>query len=187
MNCRQAQDFTMKYFDGDLNDIENAQLKQHLKVCKNCCSDFKNMSEVMEFLKIREIEPPQDFEASVMEKVYSLEVVRKKRTDAVLTVLYSVTGMLLLLLGLIISVNLNGLTIFEAAEQFGNSLSSWSGFVFVLYNIFKVFYNMVSDVMGIFLQVVIALTKTYYYVFLSLLLMLFVIQKMYMNLIKQGD
>lgn len=187
MNCRQAQELSMKYFDNDLNDIENAKLKQHFKGCDNCGRDFSEMNEIMEFLKFNEIEPPHDFEADVMEKVYSLEIVRKKRTNMVLAVLYSITGLLLILLGIIISINLNGLTVFEALEQFEKPLNSWSGIAFTLYSLFKIFYNMMTGILKVFLQVVVALTKTYYYIFISLLLMLFIIQKMFVNIIKQGD
>ncbi|MCX7708219.1 MAG: zf-HC2 domain-containing protein [Clostridia bacterium] len=187
MNCRQAQDFSMKYFDGDLNDIESAQLKQHFKVCQNCSEDFNNMSSVMEFLQYNEIEPPRDFEENVMEKIYSLEVIRKKRTDTVLTVLYGITGLLFILLAVIIAINFNGLTIFEAAEKLGDSMNAWSGVMFTLYNLFKVFYNMLTGITGVFLQVAIVLTKTYYYIFIALLFMLFVIQKMFATIMRQGD
>lgn len=183
MNCKDIQNLSMRYFDGDLDDMEYARLRQHLQNCPGCLSEFEEMNQVMEAIKLNEVEPPQGFEAKVMERVCQLEVIRNRRTKTVLTVLYSLTGLLLLMLGVAFAAGLKDLTVYEAVGQLGSYLNSWSGIMFTLYNILKIFYNMISGITDILLQVVIALTKTYYYIFAAMILMLFILKKMYANLV----
>jgi len=188
MNCRQAYDFTMKYFDGELNDIESAQLKQHFKICKSCSEGFNELNGVLAYLESNsEIEPPEDFEVSVMDKVYSLEIMRNKRADMLLAILYGITGFLLVVMTTVVAFNLRGITLFSAFEIISESFSSFSSLMFTIYNILRLFYDMITGVAGTLLQVMVLLTRTYYYVFISLLLMLFIIQRMFVNIIRQGD
>ena len=80
MNCETSKDYIMKYFDGELNNIEEAQFKQHLKICPDCGSEFRCMQTIFTAIKTKaEIEPPADFETRVMDRVASIEKKEKKK------------------------------------------------------------------------------------------------------------
>lgn len=70
MKCVDSKNYIMKFFDRELNDIEEAHLKQHLKTCKDCSEEFNSLKEIFDIVEQEsEIEPPEDFEIQVMSRI----------------------------------------------------------------------------------------------------------------------
>ncbi len=127
----------MKYFDGDLNDLEAVRFKQHLKVCPGCNESFNEMSEVLNFIQNNEIEPPRDFENQVMDKIYSLEVKRKKKYDRLFSTFYSIAGFLLLLTAGLLIVGLSDISIANMIHQAKSTLDSVLGSFFAGLSVYE--------------------------------------------------
>lgn len=91
MNCRLSNEFLMKHFDRNINDIESAQLKQHLRICSSCSSCFNELSYIVDNLEKPEIiiEPPEDFEFRVLERVKILK--QKQQNDRMISILFGVS------------------------------------------------------------------------------------------------
>ncbi|MGI6778807.1 MAG: anti-sigma factor family protein [Acetivibrionales bacterium] len=80
MNCSLSRNHMMKCFDGEHNDIEDAYFKQHLKACQHCREEFEEMKKVFDILEtITQVQPPENFETEVMEKIGVLENKREKK------------------------------------------------------------------------------------------------------------
>lgn len=93
MNCETANELMMKYLDHEINDIEEAQLLQHVKSCKTCSDEFNCMKEAFALLgNAEEIEPPEDFEIKVMERIAALEAPVKLRYQLLPAVLYNLAA-----------------------------------------------------------------------------------------------
>lgn len=186
MNCKLSGDYTMKYFDGSLNDIENAQLKQHLKACKKCNVEFKNMDEIVTFLKTSgTVEPPECFVEDVMKKVSSIEALSRKRADRWLILLYNFTTAVFVVLLTIFTIGLKEASISGLFEQAGKAFSSFSSAAFGLRSIIIEAYNVVTGLAGTLLNTAVIICKEYYHVFIILLSILVAIQKTLIVLVKQ--
>lgn len=183
MNCKLSDEYMMKYFDGELNDIENAQLRQHMKTCKRCSQEFGGLDEIVKMLETDSlIEPPEDFEMKVMEKISTLEVSRSKATSRGLVLLYNFTTLVSVVLLLVFVAGLKEINLFGA-------FSSFSDFTAGIYAFATDAFNMVWGIVKAFIQVAVILVKTYYYVFITLLALLLAVQKTFFILVKQdgGD
>ncbi|MCR4436218.1 MAG: zf-HC2 domain-containing protein [Clostridiales bacterium] len=168
MNCKASQDYMMKYFDGCGNDIESAQFKQHLKTCKNCSEEFENLNEAFNFLtQDNGVEPPLDFEANVMKKIDSMEMVRRKRTERTLILLYWAAT---LALGALFA-----LFVLDAKEAILHSVSrAGNGSVLAnaLYHVLNVFYGLVDKSFDFLLQLGIIVNNLYRYIVAAAALLL---------------
>jgi len=83
VNCNQAYDLMMKFLDGELTNSEHTKLIYHINKCSNCCEEFQEYSSIVKALEEdNEIEPPDDFEMTVMNKIEQAEanskLIRKK-------------------------------------------------------------------------------------------------------------
>lgn len=181
MNCCQIKNQIMKHFDGELNDIETAQLKQHFKSCAECGNEYEELSKIFKIIETNNgMEPPADFEMQVMKKVNALEKSKRKRYDTFLISLYSVTAVSLIILSVMFMAGLRQLNVFEFMEYVGSSLIS-SGAMIAIHNIIGVFYDFMSILLIEVLQLCSLIFKTYYYVFIALLCMLILIQRMFVK------
>lgn len=186
MKCELYSGFMMKYFDGDLNDIQSAQLKQHLKSCKKCGEEFNSLSEVFNILETEcIIEPPEDFEARVMEKLNLLETESKERTGRGLVFLYNFATAFSIILLIAFVANLKDISAFEFISRAGEYLGSFTSFFSALTGILSDVYNFAAEIFGVLFQVGITLVKNYYYVFITLLAMLLAVQKVFFVLVEQ--
>lgn len=94
MKCNEADNLIMKHMDGELNDIENIQLMKHLDECQSCKNEFKNVSCILKSLNEKiEVEPPEDFEKSIMMKVEVIDVHKKKNVERNLLIGYFMASM----------------------------------------------------------------------------------------------
>lgn len=97
MMCESGNEYVMKYFDKELNDIEIVKLKQHLKVCTECSNEFNELSEIFGILEEDEkLEPPENFENQVMAKIKSLNDERRKMADVFMITGYGIVSAMLL-------------------------------------------------------------------------------------------
>lgn len=74
MNCDTSRELMMKYFDGEMDEAGEKQFREHLKTCGDCSDEFSCMEAIFASLDEKVgIEPPDDFEARVMDKVALIE------------------------------------------------------------------------------------------------------------------
>ena len=73
MKCDEANDYIMKYMDGNITDAEADCLNQHLLECKECKSDFLVYDKIIcDFSNCCEFEAPEKFEIEVMARITEL-------------------------------------------------------------------------------------------------------------------
>lgn len=159
MNCQESYDYMMKYFDGDMNDIEQAQFRQHLKACKSCSENFESMSEIFGILKEESgVEPPLNFEAGVMQRLEAVEEARRRRTERILFAIYSLATAILGVLTFVFIIDLK-----DSALEYLASASAHSGVVNVIYFIVDKFYYLTDLAINAFKQLGIIASSVYYY------------------------
>ncbi|MDP4092480.1 MAG: zf-HC2 domain-containing protein [Bacillota bacterium] len=159
MNCIMSEEYIMKYFDGNINDIEQAQLKQHIKTCKSCHESFNSMSEIFGLIREEaDIEPPVNFEASVMQKLRTFEENRKIRRERILFAIYALVTVAL---GILTFVFILGerQAILKALSTAGAN----PGVMRVIYYIVDKFYAAIDLVKGFFVELSMIVSNIYYY------------------------
>lgn len=183
MICNDSQNYMMKFFDREINDIEEAQLKQHLKTCSKCSKEFFSLKEIFsEIEKVQEIEPPEDFERQVMTRIEK-EVPMYKKYNSENTFVYNILLIVLslsfvALFGSIIWENMNHtiniyrefLTVTDVMKQFaGAAMSMFKGITITIVGVAASLY------------------KTYYYAYILLGMLLLVIQKIFVTMLKESN
>lgn len=72
MQCKQINYLMMKYFDGNISELELEQLMRHLQICKGCDEEFNLLREALfEIEELPDLEPPAELTANIMAAVYS--------------------------------------------------------------------------------------------------------------------
>lgn len=183
MKCNEAQSYMMKFFDKNINDIEEAQLKQHFKSCKKCADEFLCLKEIFsEIEKDSEIEPPEDFELQVMNRLKK-EVVLYTKPASENTFVYNI----ILTAVTFIFVILFGGIIYEAVKQ---PVELFQKVQFVT-DLSKEFLTAaVSMLKGIgiaIMGVTASIYKTYYYLYIMLGILLLVIQGVFFRMVREGN
>lgn len=103
MRCSDANGLIMKYFDHEINDIDNLKLKQHLRTCCRCRLEIANYRNIFEEMQeIALVEPPDDLEEKVMKKVSAIGASRRRKNDRIAMSLFIVGNLLLVILPLIL-------------------------------------------------------------------------------------
>ncbi|HUV84566.1 MAG TPA: hypothetical protein VMV86_02605 [Methanosarcinales archaeon] len=70
MQCRQISNLTMKYFDGNISEIELEQLLKHNQKCSDCAAEFEVMKDaIYEIEALPEIDPPLELTANIMTSI----------------------------------------------------------------------------------------------------------------------
>ncbi|MGE5613248.1 MAG: zf-HC2 domain-containing protein [Bacillota bacterium] len=179
MNCEKSKDYMMKYFDGELSHIEEAQLRQHLKVCPDCGGEFRCMESILTVLEEKvEIEPPKDFEAKVMEQVASIEKERNERSARRIVWLYNASALLSIVLLLIYVADLKQVSILSAFDRIAEYFGSFSGAAGAVFGVVRDLFSLVGNALLVVADVALSIVKSYYYVFLALLAIVFAIQRL---------
>ncbi|HEX2925431.1 MAG TPA: zf-HC2 domain-containing protein [Ruminiclostridium sp.] len=183
MNCNQSQNLMMKYFDRDLNDIEEAQLKQHLKSCSNCSEEFSNFKQIFtEIEQDPEIEPPEDFELQVMDRIEKETFMYKKPKDDS-TFVYNI---LMVAVSLVFVIVFGGI-MWEALNKPIGILQE----AHLTWGTVKDFMSAaVSMAKGIAIAVVgvtASIYKTYYYAYILLGILLLVAQGLFIRMVREGN
>jgi Fe2+ transport system protein B len=187
MNCNDYSSSIMGYFDGNLNDIESAQLKQHLKACKNCSCEFEDMKLILNTLENdNKIEPPEDFEVKVMDRIKTIQHEWKKVPDNTIKFIYGFTTFLLVLLLFMFTMNIfMGEGVLEAITTRFSSLKSFISIIFSMYDFAQTIISVIGDLAYAIVRMVVIIVKAYYYILILVAVMLFAIQWMYVSLIRQ--
>ncbi len=47
MQCKQINNHMMKYFDGNISELETEQLMRHLQKCTICADEFEVLREAL--------------------------------------------------------------------------------------------------------------------------------------------
>jgi len=187
MNCRLSEEYMMRYFDGGLNDIEIAQMKQHLKSCSKCSKEYEELNGIIDILETDGIiEPPEDFELQVMQKVKTLESEKRSRNSRWMVYLYNLTALVCAVLLLALVISFREVDAIRIAERIGEYFGSFTGFTDAVVHILKDGYDIAEKVVRALFRVAAALFKTYYYIFITLLALLLAVQKTFFTLVKQG-
>jgi hypothetical protein len=70
MQCRQISNLAMKYFDGNINEIELEQLLKHNQKCSDCAEEFEALKDaIYEIETLPEIDPPLELTANIMTSI----------------------------------------------------------------------------------------------------------------------
>lgn len=144
MNCITSNDLIMKYYDGGANDLEKAQLKQHLKTCKKCSEEFESLKEIFNCLQEdNQIEPPKDFEEQVMKKVNMYEISRRKKVDSFLMIIYGITLLMLAALTVTFVLKIKDMRILQSIGE----IESIQDITYLAYGIVKQAAGYLKDMM----------------------------------------
>lgn len=179
MNCEMSKNHIMKYFDGELNDIEEVQFRQHLKSCCSCSDEFNCMEAIFTTLEEQtNIEPPANFEAMVMDKVGVIEKQRSEKNSRRLVLIYNAATLLSIVLLLIFVADLKQVSVFDAFEKIGAYFNSFSSAAAAVLGVVRDLFRLIGGALWVVLDVAFSIFKSYYYVFLALIVMLFAIQRL---------
>jgi Fe2+ transport system protein B len=187
MNCNDYSSSIMRYYDGSLNDIESAQLKQHLKVCKNCSCEFEDMKLILNTLENdNKIEPPEDFEINVMDRIKTIQHEWKKVPDNTIKFIYGFTTFLLVLLLFMFTMNIfMGEGVLEAITTRFSLFKFFISIISSMYDFAQTIISVIGDLVNAIVKMVVNIVKAYYYILILAAVMLFAIQWMYVSLIRQ--
>jgi anti-sigma factor RsiW len=179
MNCETSKDYIMKYFDGELSEIEEAQFRQHLKICPDCGNEFYCMQTIFAALGTKAgIEPPADFETRVMDRVASIEKERKEKRAKRIVWLYNASTLLSVILLLIYVADLKQVSILSAFDKIAGYFGSFSGAAAAVAGVVKDLFGLVSNALTVVADVAFSIVKSYYYVFLALIVFVLAIQRL---------
>jgi predicted anti-sigma-YlaC factor YlaD len=187
MNCEVSNEYLMKYFDGDINDIEEAQFKQHLKTCRSCSEQFNSMGEILGTLESAgTVEPPEDFEARVMEKVDAIENVRREKSSRMLIWLYNAATIISIVLLMVFVADLKQVSLLNAFEKIGQYFGSFSSASAAVLGVVADIFGLIAGVFAVIFEVAFSIVKSYYYIFLTLIGLFIAVQKLFVMAIAQG-
>jgi predicted anti-sigma-YlaC factor YlaD len=183
MNCDQSQHYMMKYFDKNINAIEEAQLKQHLKECSKCSEEFSNLELIFtEIEQESEIEPPEDFELQVMNRIENeVHLYREKSDDRAFVyniLLVAVSFIFAIVFGSILCDSFN--QPIDIIQQAHTALTTVRDFMSAAMSMAK---GLTIAVVG----VTASIYKTYYYAYILLGILLLVTQGLFIRMIKMGN
>lgn len=125
MQCKQINDLTMKYLDGNISELELGQLMRHNQKCPACAEEFEILRDaIFEIETFPDIEPPAGLNAKIMaavaeQKHFSLN------PELLLCLLVSFAGLVLFTFNIITNVVLPSLG--------GGLIASDQSFVQLLY------------------------------------------------------
>jgi len=186
MNCEQSQELMMKYFDGNLNDIENQKFKQHLMMCEKCREDFEQLDGILNSIgDAIAVEPPQDFEENVMEKVHAFELERRKKTGKILMLLYNMTAVASVALLIVFFAGTREITMPEILKIIKLCAGFLAGTGSAMLSVLTAFFSLVTGVVRTLFHVFFSILTDYYYIVLTLMAILVAIQKMFFVLVEQ--
>ncbi len=184
MNCNEAQNNMMRYFDRDLKDIEQVELKQHLENCENCSEEFSNLKQI--FTEIEQdtesLEPPEDFELQVMNRIEKeAYMYQKKKEDNVF--MYNI----LLMAVSMIFVIVFGSILWEVLNKPIGLMQQSHLTLDVVKDFLSAALSMIKGLAIAVVGITASIYKTYYYAYLILGILLLVTQGLFIRMVKEGN
>lgn len=74
MHCKEISNLVMKYFDGNISELEREMIIRHNESCSGCAEEFAVLREAMDALEdLCDLEVPDGFETRIMEEVRALK------------------------------------------------------------------------------------------------------------------
>jgi hypothetical protein len=187
MNCSLSRNHMMKCFDGEHNDIEDAYFKQHLKACQHCREEFEEMKKVFDILEtITQVQPPENFETEVMEKIGVLENKRKKNTAKALVFLYNTAILVSIVMLVVFLVRALSANVPVDTGQEGSELNFLSVILVYLYGLFKGVYSFATGMANLLYQAGSIIIKMYYFYIVAVSSMVIIIQRAFTIIVKQN-
>lgn len=183
MKCVDSKNYIMKFFDRELNDIEEAQLKQHLKTCKDCSEEFNSLKEIFDIVELEpEIEPPEDFEIQVMSRI-AKETKMYKNNNENTSFIYNI---------LLVSVSLIFVTIFSGVQwdSFKTPIDLIQISQMIIGNLKDFITVAISMCKGIAIAlftVAASTYKTYYFEYIILGILLLLTQRVFFKMVRQSN
>ncbi len=182
MKCVDSQNFIMKFFDKELNDIEEAQLKQHLKNCKICSKEFNSLKEIFDIVEQDSgIEPPEDFELQVMNRIVNEERIYKKPDNNLF-----VYNILLISVSLVFVIFFAGI-LREIINTPINLIQIMNRFVDFSQDFIVSAISMFRGIAIAILSVAASIYKTYFFEYIVLGLLLLVTQGVFFKMVRQSN
>ncbi|MHB8064187.1 MAG: anti-sigma factor family protein [Ruminiclostridium sp.] len=183
MKCNDSQNHMMKFFDRELNDIEEAQLKLHLRICTNCSKEFVSLKEIFaDIEQDSEIEPPEDFERQVMSRIETETKMYKKTTDQSAFV-YNI---LLVAVSFIFVIFFGGI-LWESLRTPINAVQFCELIAGYLKDFLSSAISMGRGIIIAIVSVTASLYKTYYYAYIVLGILLLIIQRIFIKMVREGN
>lgn len=186
MNCQNYSEIMMRYFDNDLNDIEHAQFRQHLKACKSCREEFEDMEQIVGYLeKSPLVAPPENFEFQVMERIQNIRPEWSVRSSLTSRFLYGFTSLLILLLLFMFTYSMIGGEMIQFLTKKMVVFQPVFAIVSSIFAFLSSIFDFFAGLMFTLSKALISLAKNYYYFIILAMVMLFAIQWMYVSLLRQ--
>ena len=185
MTCNNAQTLMMKYFDKNINDIEEAQLKQHIKTCNNCTQEFTSLKDIFDLVEAdtcEQIVPPVDFEVRVMDRLKKEVPLYSKRcgdNSYVYNILAIALSFVFLIMvgGLLLEVIKSPLSFIATVQDFFSTAGQY----------ISVIFDTVRGILTATMGVAVSAYQNYYYVYIVLAILLFVIHRIYVYIISDNN
>lgn len=183
MKCNDAQNYIMKYFDKEINDIEEAQLKQHIKTCTKCSGEFLSLKGIFaDIEQDPQIEPPEDFELQVMSRIEK-EVKMYTKANEESAFVYNI---LLVTISFVFVILFGGI-LWEAFKAPIDLLQTAKSLIEFLKDLFSAAVSMGRGIMIAIISVTASIYKTYYYAYIALGILLLVIQRIFIRMVREGN
>ena len=128
--------------------------------------------------KQTDIEPPSNFEAMVMGKVDEIEKKRREKNSRMLVLLYNAATLLSIILLLIFVADIKQVSVFAAFEKIHEYFTSFSTVTSAIFGVVKDIFALIGNAIFVVFDVAFSIIKSYYYVFLALIVILFAIHKL---------
>lgn len=75
MQCQEINSLVMKYFDGNICELEREMIIKHNDKCNRCAEEFLVLKRAIDTMEeFPEMEVPVGFEARVMERIFNSRV-----------------------------------------------------------------------------------------------------------------
>ncbi len=184
MKCSEAQNYMMRYLDKELNAFEENHLEEHIETCEICSEEFAGLKEIFAGIEndLTVIEPPEDFELQVMNRIRNETEMYGKISENgkyVFNVLLATVSFIFVILfgGVLwevlnhpISLIQNGMMVSELAKELYTSAIT-------------MLKGMCIAVMG----VAASIYTTYYYAYILLGVLLLLIQRVFFKMVRAGN
>lgn len=184
MNCDAYRDLMMMHFDGNINDVDFARLKQHMNACASCKSEFMQLESILNSLEEGEIvEPPSDFESQVMTRIKTLEQNKNRNIEALI---YGIPILIIISLPAILLFRFSGSRILDMAINAFEYLLPYPGASDVINNIIALLSILASRMEKTMIQLGMGFIKTNQDIIIGLIAVLFVVEWMFVALVKRS-
>ncbi|RCX13547.1 putative zinc finger protein [Anaerobacterium chartisolvens] len=188
MSCDSYNGSIMRYFDGNIDHAERLGLEQHLETCEDCRRDFEQMDSILNAIGGEcAIEPPEDFEQQVMDKIRMMYPIQSKKPNILFIAMYGFAAMMLFTVCSILSYSIMGISLVKLFSGIaGNYISTSEVIDMVYFNVQSVAVSVFETVMA-YVDIAVSLVSEHYYITVLIGVILFALQWILVTVVKQGN